>query len=679
MLSLIASLTGFTVLLSLFGLGIIGALAGHAHDKFANIWSGTCAAVASLWGLIFAAELLITGHEITFKTALSNFTFFSLSLHIDKMAAFFILVICLIAFFCSLYGMGYVKEYYKRYNIGQLGAFYNLFIIGMLLVVTAANGIWFLMAWEIMSLASYFLVVYDRNSAQNVRAGYVYLVMTHVGAACILLAFAMLFTYTHSFDFDVIQTNFQAVPQLVQGAVFILALVGLGTKAGIIPLHIWLPLAHPAAPSHVSALMSGVMIKTGIYMMVRLFLGIMQPLPVWWGVVVLVLGAISALVGVLYALTEHDIKRLLAYHSIENIGIILLGLGSAMVFAATNQPLLESLALAAALFHTLNHAIFKSLLFLSAGSIIQATHTRNIEEYGGLLKLMPLTGLFFLVGSMAISALPPFNGFFSEWITYQSLFSGLAAGGATKWAFLFAAASLAVTGGLALACFVKAFGVTFLARPRSASAAHASEPSAVMRISMAGLTALCLVVGLCAGPIVAVLQNVGRQLITLVVPQTSVGQTLAVTAGSGAHVSSVSGIVLALLLLSAAAVVWLIVRYGVNRQQKVRVGPTWDCGTPLTGRMEITSTSFARSIILIFGRFLRPDLKHHAEYDSYAVKSRSVILSVRDVYLAHLYAPAYRGLLALSTRAKRIQNGNLNAYILYILVVLASVLLIGAF
>ncbi|HUC89985.1 MAG TPA: hydrogenase 4 subunit B [Patescibacteria group bacterium] len=681
MLDSIASTSGFIALLSLFGLGMAGCLLGAKNDKFANIWGNICAICGSLWGLTFASSMLITGNELAMKAQVSNFSSFSLALHIDKLAAFFLFVISLIALFCSVYGIGYVREYYKRYSIGLLGFLYSAFIVGMLLVVTASNGIFFLVAWEIMSLASYFLVVYDRNEPQNVRAGYIYLIMTHVGAVCILLAMLILQHYTHSFDFAAIAAGIHLLPASALAAVFVLAFIGLGTKAGVIPLHIWLPSAHPAAPSHVSALMSGVMIKTGIYMMIRLFLDVLQPIPTWWGVVVLVMGGISAVLGVLYALTEHDLKRLLAYHSIENIGIILLGLGGAMIFSSLHRPELVLLALAAALFHTLNHAVFKSLLFLSAGSVIQATHTRNIEKYGGLIKLMPLAALFFLVGSMAISALPPFNGFFSEWLTYQSLFNGFAAGGEKiTWIFVFGAASLAITGGLALACFVKAFGTAFLARPRSDAAKHAKESSWPMWVGMGGLALLCLAIGLGSAPVASALTNISRQVTGIAGPSAATAGAKTIAVNNGA--SSVSGLAALALILLATASVWFVAKYVINRRQKVVVGETWDCGTPLTGRMEITASGFARSIHIMFKALLRPSLHHQVEYHNpvnpYSVKSRKVSMAVHDIYYSHLYLPAYRALIACSRFTKRIQNGNLNTYVLYIFGILILALLVRA-
>jgi len=678
MFETLASPAGFLSLMLFFGFGALGAVIVKRNDQLANFWSNGCAIVGGLFGVLFGSSVLATNHQVSMKLAVSAFPALSLSIHIDALSAFFIFVISLVTIFCSIYGVGYVKEYYKRYSIGTLGFFYNAFIAGMLLVVSASNGIFFLIAWEVMSLASYFLVVYDRQDPKNVRAGYVYLIMTHIGAACLLLAFLLLFNYTHSFDFDVIRAHVHLVPQLYLGVVFILALIGLGIKAGIIPLHIWLPSAHPAAPSYVSALMSGVMIKTGIYMMIRLFIDMLQPVPLWWGLTVLIIGAVSSFLGVLYALTEHDIKRLLAYHSIENIGIILLGLGSALTFSALHQPGLVLIALAAALFHTLNHATFKSLLFLGAGSVIQATHTRNFEKYGGLIKYMPITALFFLVGAMAIAGLPPFNGFFSEWLTFQALFRGLIEHGSyVKWIFLFGAGSLAITGGLALACFVKAFGITFLARPRSEAAEKARETSPFMSIGMACIGAICLLIGLFSAPIIAMLESIARQTTTLASTASLMrSSSWQITVGQG---YAVSGPVVALLLLIAGVGIWFLVRYGVYKQQRVTVGHTWDCGTPLTPRMEITATGFARSIILVFRGLLKPTLQHTMEYDDaasrYMPRSRTVSLHVRDVYDSYFYAPLYKALIVVSARVKSIQNGNLNAYVLYIFVTLVVTLL----
>lgn len=681
MLEIITSPINFFVLTLLFFVGAFGSLLLRKDDVWANIWSCFFAIVGSLWGVVFSIATIIYGHALSFAIGKSPFPLLSFSLRIDMLSAFFIFIISLICLFCSIYGIGYIKHFYKKYSIGALGFFYNLFVLGMLFVVTASNGLFFLIAWEIMSVASYFLVVYDRKDENNVKAGFLYLVMTHAGTALIIVSFLVLYKFTGSFDFDAIKTNAALVPSFSKDIIFILAMIGFGTKAGIVPFHIWLPAAHPAAPSHVSALMSGVMIKTGIFMMIRLFLDLLQPVPAWWGIAVLIVGAVSSLLGVLYALTEHDVKRLLAYHSIENIGIILLGLGGALVFSSFRLPSLALLGLTAALFHTLNHAVFKSLLFLSAGSVINQTHTRNMEEYGGLIKYMPQTAFFFLIGSMAISALPPFNGFFSEWLTFQSLFQGITAVSfSAKWIFIIATGSLAFTGGLALTCFVKAFGAIFLARPRSAEVAHAKESSFPLLIGMGALSILSLLFGIFSGHMTFFLQKVGNSLGMFqgVSSLISLSKGQALTIGEG--FASVSEFAFFALFIITFFTILLIVTYVLNKQQKIKVGTTWDCGTDLTPRMEITATGFAQSVVLIFKRVLKPSVQHEIEYhdsDSrYLPKSIAITINKQDIYQSYFYAPLHKMFMVLSAYTKKIQSGNINVYILYIFIALIVALFV---
>jgi len=638
-------------LIIIFLIGAFGSLILQRDDRLANIWSNSLAIIGALWGLIFSITNFLYRTNSTFIFGKNTLPIHSLSLKIDQLSTFFIFIISLITLFSSIYALDYVKHYFKKYNIGALGFFFHLFIVGMLLVVTASNGIFFLIAWEIMSVASYFLVIYDRNELKNVQAGFTYLVMTHVGTVFIIIAFLIMYRFTGSFDFGAIKSGSLSIPQLMKNVIFILALIGFGTKAGIVPFHIWLPVAHPAAPSHVSALMSGVMIKTGIYMMIRIFLDLMQPVPVWWGLLILIIGSISSLLGVLFALTEHDIKKLLAYHSIENIGIILLGLGSSLTFTSLNMPGLALLSLTASLFHTLNHATFKSLLFMGAGAVINETHTRNMEEYGGLIRYMPQTALFFLVGSMAISALPPFNGFFCEWLTYQALFQGIFTLDSTiKWIFIFATGSLAFTGGLALACFVKAFGATFLARSRSEEKHQIKEAPLSLRIGMGGLALLTLILGIFSGKIITFAQK-------------------------NVHLSSsVSAPNFFVSFLVIILTVILIARYLINKNQKEIVSSTWDCGTTLGPRMEITATGFARSIILIFKGILKPTIQHDIEYhdseNRYLPKSKLVTLKVQDIHHSYFYQPLKQIINIISFKIKRTQSGITNAYILYIFIAL---------
>ena len=675
MMSILVGETGFVILLALFAAGAAGSALLIGKDKFANACASIFAISGSVWGI--AVAVLAAGSEAVFTIGQSFWPLLTLGFSITKLAAFFVFTICLISLFCSIYGIGYIKHYYRKYSIGALGFFYNMFIIGMILTVTANNALLFLIFWEIMSVASYFLVVYDRDDEQNVSAGFIYLVMTHVGTLFIIIAFLLIFQFSHSFDFSIMTQSAALIPQMTKNTAFILLLIGFGTKAGIIPFHIWLPKAHPAAPSHVSALMSGVMIKTGIYMMIKLFLVILQPVPLWWGLTVLTIGAVSSLLGVLYALAEHDIKRLLAYHSIENIGIILLGVGSALVFSTLAMPELVVLSLAAALFHTLNHATFKAVLFLSAGSVIQQTHTRNMDKYGGLIKYMPQTAVCFLIGSMAISALPPFNGFFSEWLTFQALFKGIAALEFwARWFFILAAGSLAFTGGLALACFVKAFGLTFLARPRSAVVAQAREVSLSLRIGMFSLVLLTLIFGLAAGYVTSVAESISKAAINYFGTATdnNYGNGLVV----GNDTALVSGAAVFLGVILVMLIVMVIVRYWIYRKQQKVIGETWGCGSALLPRTQINPTGFARSIVLIFKGVLKPSIQRDVEYidaQSRYLPGRSAVnVEISDVYNIYFYRPLYRMITVASVYSKAIQSGNINMYILYILIALAVAL-----
>src|SRR6185436_8035438 len=320
---------------------------------------------------------------------------------VDPLASLFVLTISVTGLAASIYAIGYVTKFYGRASIAALGALYNGFLLSMTLVVIADNGFLFLIVWELMSLVSYFLVVTEHEKAEVRYAGFFYLIMTHVGTAFIMLTFLIFFQEVGSFSFEAFRHPEQPLPEGMRTLAFLVALIGFGTKAGIVPLHVWLPYAHPAAPSHISALMSGVMIKTAIYALLRVYFDFFGGhFPWWWGFVVLLIGAVSALLGVMYALMEHDLKSLLAYHSVENIGIILLGIGAGMIFHSYDLDELAALGLIAGLYHTINHAVFKALLFFGAGSLLYATHTRNMEEYGGLLRRMPWTGGCFLIGAV---------------------------------------------------------------------------------------------------------------------------------------------------------------------------------------------------------------------------------------------------------------------------------------
>jgi hydrogenase-4 component B len=546
----------------------------------------------------------------------------------------------------------------------------------MSLVVIAGNAVLFLIVWEVMSLTTFFLINYEHEQRASRRAAVLYIVMTHIGTAFLIAMFLLLAAASHSFDFQTFRTSSAHIPSSVQTLIFLCALVGFGIKSGVIPLHIWLPEAHPAAPSNVSALMSGVMIKTGIYGMVRVFFDFLAPGPAWWGIVILGVAVASAVLGVLYALMEHDIKRLLAFHSIENIGIILMGVGAAMLFLSYGNTALAAVALIAGLYHVLNHAMFKGLLFLGAGSVVYATHTRNIEELGGLAKKLPWTSAFFLIGSVAISALPPLNGFVSEWLTFQALLLGFDISDlAVRVAIPITVALLALTGALAAACFVKAYGITFLGLPRSSHAEHAHEPPVTMIGSMGVLALACVLLGVFPGTMISILSPVTTFLVggsasaldvlnvgTLTIPQ------------SGA--SGVSPLTLVAFLL-ALTIVPLLLGVVLGGKVHKRLAMVWACGLErVDSRMQYTATGFSKPIRIIFSNIYHatheievseaasPFFKQHVRYE----------LETESVFEKYFYEPLRRNIVAGAKYVRRIQTGHLQSYLLYIFIVLVILL-----
>ena len=412
-------------------------------------------------------------------------------LRLDPLSGFFLTVIGLLGFFVSIYSFGYVKGFLERYSITHLIIFYALFMAGMFMVVLADDAFFFLISWEVMTAASYFLVMFDDEKIENRRAAFLYLVVAHVGALAILLSFGVMaglatgFETFNAYTFDAMrEAKFSAGGATVA---FLLALFGFAAKAGVVPLHVWLPEAHPVAPSNVSALMSGVMLKTAIYGIIRITFDLIRVFPWWWGGIVLVLGLITALMGILYTVMEQDIKRLLAYSSVENIGVILIGIGLAMVFTSFKMPVLASLALIAGFYHVLNHAMFKGLLFMGAGAVLHATHERNMENMGGLIHKMPWTAALFLIGSISISALPPFNGFVSEWLMFQAfLLTPALPNPLLNLLVPLGAALFALAAARVAACFVKTYGITFLGRWRGHHHGRGDQPQVVVRLPARG-------------------------------------------------------------------------------------------------------------------------------------------------------------------------------------------------
>lgn len=672
------------LLVGLFLTGaVVSLLAGaklNDGGRLANRLAHGFAGLGSLVGLVMAVTVLLEGRGLVWLYT-GPFPLFELSFRIDGMGSFFLGLASLIAFLASLYGYRYQEHFIGSGRLGSFGFFYNLFVGSLLLIPIANHALFFLLVWELMSLASYFLVVFERDKPENIRAGFLYFLMTHFGTAFIMLACLLAFQATGSFSFDDWRTAFGTLSPTIEVLILGAALIGFATKAGLVPLHIWLPEAHPAAPSHVSALMSGIMVKAALFMLFRFFFDFFQGARVEWGVAFLIIGSVSAILGILYANAERDLKRLLAYSTVENVGIIVIAFGAGLTLFALGQERVALFALAAALYHLVNHAIFKSLLFFGAGAVVGATGTRNMESYGGLMRTMPYTAVLFLVGSMSIAALPPFNGFVSEWLTFQVLFAGvIGAPLSVKIAFLVALSSLVFTSGLALACFVKVFGTAFLARPRSDAAQSAHEASWLMLLPMGALSVLALMLGLTSSSVLAGLTGVVAS-IGLTNPATLRFPFLEIVASRHAFADVLPIAAVVGLLALVIALLYLAVRL-MTRKRTVTIGPTWDCGFPLSARSEITATSFSRSLVTIFQGVLRPTrqstVEYHDERTRYFVRAVGIETGLRDVYRERLYGPIERVITFFADRIRRVQTGNVNAYVLYFALALVGALVFAA-
>jgi hydrogenase-4 component B len=665
-----------------YALGVAGGLATHASKKTAP-WMARLLCSLSVVGALLesgaSVGALLANTEITWSLS-SGVPYLHYTVRLDPLSAYFNLALSILAACIAVYSLGYIAHAPADRSPGLFCSFLNLLLISLTLVFTASNIVFFLIAWELMAVAAYFLVVFDHESAESRKGGLLYLLMSRGGTGMLLVGFLLLASAAGSLEFAALHGVGQHLPPFPGAAAFVLLFLGFGVKAGIIPLHIWLPAAHPVAPSNISALLSGIVIKTGIYGMARVFFDFYGALPVWAGMSVLVVGVVSALLGVLYALMEHDLKRLLAYHSIENIGIILMGFGAALLFRSFGHPQLAALALIAGLFHTLNHGVFKCLLFLGAGGVLQATETRNMEKLGGLIRRMPSTALYFLIGAIAISGLPPLNGFVSEWLTYQALLAGFGATPTlTRLAFPVAGALLALTAALAAACFVKAFGITFLALPRSEKAEQAREISLSMRSGMAILALACVLLGLGATWFLPVFDPITTRAFGVAVSQNLVaGKGLLLTAGS-VRSGSVSTALLAVLLLALGSVPLLLWLLWGRKSPRV-TGPTWDCGLPgLTAENEYTATAFSKPLRMIFAALFRPRREIQAEFDvsPYYPKAVHFESEIQPTFETHFYSPLWEGILSLASRMRRLQAGSIHLYLMYVFVTLILLLLFG--
>ncbi len=668
----------FTASLSMYMLAAVLSLVFARKHRLCRIISNIFCMLAAALSLGFSLHFIISGSStLIFDVFKTQIPLLSFIIRIDSLSAYFILGLSIISLCVSLYSIGYMSHY-EGQKIGLFSVLYSTFIISMMLVFTSGSAIFFLFTWEIMSAVSYFLVVFESEKEESRKAGTLYLVMTGIGTAFLLAAFMLMYSYTGTFDMF---AGSDAIPSGIKNLMFVFFLIAFGTKAGVIPLHIWLPAAHPAAPSNVSALMSGIMIKTAIFGILRFVLGYLGT-EVWWGAALLILGAVSAVLGVAYAVMEQNVKRLLAYSSIENIGIILIGIGISVIAFAQDNVTVGSLALTASLFHTLNHTLFKSGLFLGAGSIQYATGTKDIEKLGGLIKRMPVTALLMLCFSISISALVPFNGFVSEWLTYQSLFAGMSPGHAgINILSMLSVAALALSGALAVACFAKLFGISFLGMPRSEIASNAKDVPWTMRMGMGILALLCLAAGLFP---LEVVKSVGAVIAGLggvsLASQLEGGVLFAYLPlkETGGSISPLS----LLVILAGIIVLTLLVLRIVGGKYIRRKYGTWDCGyEALSARMQYTATGFSKPLKIVFRILFRPtrELKtsggspYHPEKMMYTMGSESVIEK-------YLYQPLTRFVQNVSKKAKySVQTGSVRRYLAYILFAVIAMMLYSIF
>ncbi len=612
--------------------------------------------VGCLIGLGYAVnQLFHSGQSAASFTYLNRF---SLTFKTDGLSAFFLIAIFAVSMMAAIYSFHYMSDGKKPWKTAFSYLFFSLLVAAMALVVTADNMISFMLNWEIMSLASFFLVLYNYESSANRSAGYLYFIFSHVGAMFLLAAFGVMYSHTGSFDFTAAAT----LPDSVKMIVFLLFFLGFGSKAGVFPVHVWLPHAHPAAPSHISAVMSGVMIKTGIYGIVKMYaiLGLDSPMA---GIIVCSAGMISGILGVVYAIGQHDLKRLLAYHSVENIGIILIGMGIGMIGVSSGNNMMAVLGFSGGLLHVLNHSIFKSLLFMGAGMVIQKTGTGAISCLGGLLKKMKVTGITFLIGSIAISGLPPFNGFVSEFFIYLAGFKGV---GLDKTSFIMshlAIISLAIIGGLALACFTKVMGVIFQGEPRHGFAEHLNENEPMMLVPMVLLAGACALIGLFP-KLVFIMALKGVASLGPLFSEVPIEPFIRMTG----HIT------LAVAIFITVFLIILVLRFFLYRGKPVTAFGTWDCGfTRPTPRMQYTGGSYGASILEFFEP-VAPLGEDHPAVSGLFPKKTHYERHISDIAEVHMGTVIVKPVLAIFDRLRWIQHGDIHLYIAYILLAIVALL-----
>ncbi|MDR3438553.1 hydrogenase 4 subunit B [Telmatospirillum sp.] len=660
-----------TVLAGFLCLGLCGLLFNRSPLIHRAVYTG-CLVLTSvlvgdgLWHIVQSGQEAIPSMVLPF-----GLPWLKAHFRLDSLSAFFLVAINFPSALASLFGIGYGGHVPEPKRVTPL---FPVFLFAMNGVLISDDAFVFLVSWEVMSLSSWLLVLSDHTNPEARRAAMVYLVMAVFGTFCLLSAFGLLAGPTGAYGF-VTMRNAHLSP-LAGALVVLLALLGTGSKAGLVPLHAWLPLAHPAAPSHVSALMSGVMTKVAIYGLIRILYDLRSDVGWEWGFVMMVLGAVAAALGVLYALMQRDLKTLLAYSTVENVGIIFIALGLALAFRDHGEIALSALSLVAALYHVVNHALFKSLLFLGSGAILQATGERNLDKLGGLLNRMPITGFTFLIGACAISALPPLNGFVSEWLVFQSLFKGPTV---AHWAMRFGVpvvgVAMALAAAFAATCFVRAFGIVFLGRPRSKQAEAAVEVPYSMQIAMAIPAVLCLCLGVFPVMVTSGIATVVEPLVHVVLPAAVLGwpwlSPVSLTAGSYSAT---------MVLLTGAGLMittLLVVHHFGNRA--IRRAPIWDCGH----REEIVNSqysadSFAQPLRRVFGSVVFRAREQVEMPPPGEMSPARFSLSMSDPIWNGLYLGIVRVIDAIADRVNLLQFQTVRRYLLMMFLTLVLLLLVVA-
>lgn len=664
-------------MLSAYAFGVVSALFG-GQTRFGCGMTALGAGVGAGTGLALGVSILLSGSVFTLSVPQLLPLAGGLALRLDSLGAFFLILIGVGAIPALIYGYGYSAAYTDgKASLPLLGVALNVFLLTMSLVTFADNVLTFLLMWEGMSLSSYFLVVTESKNAGVVRAGVWYAAMTHLGLAFLLGAFILLMN-GGSGTFSDLGASAATLSATTRNVIFLLALLGFGSKSGLIPLHVWLPRAYTAAPGYVAAMMSGIMSKIGVYGFLRIAIDLLGVGPRWWGTLVIAIGATTAIIGILYALMENNLTRLIAYSSIENLGLIYIGAGAGLLYISSGSPVAAALALIATLYHILNHSAFKGALFMGAGAVHAATGTRDMNQMGGLIKKMPWTSLFFLISAIAISGIPPLNGFVSEWLLFQALLPGVGNAQPVSAAVVTVAIGLlALIGGLAAAGFVKAFGITFLALPRSDESARATEVPLAMRIGMGWLTLTCIFLGLAPTVIVPLLSRSVSALngLNIIHPAYTFNISLQMP-GHFAVISPLLTMLGLLLILGLIPLVMFIMR--VN--WRLRVSDSWGCGrVGQTSRMEYTATAFAEPLRRVFAELYRPTKELTVDFhpeSKYFVQSIEYRAEIRSWFDEFLYNPILSLMQFLSFYMRKLQSGSLHGYLAYLFVVLA--LMLGA-